>query len=238
MFVKSRQMKFQLAVFDLAGTTVKDNRDVHRVLRSALSRHGVDITLDEANEVMGIPKPIAIRQLLSDHPLAARNVSEDWINEIHEDFLREMVAFYQQDAGVSEKIGVSETFEALHKLGLKVAVDTGFDRKITDALLQRLGWAERGLIDFSVTSDEVERGRPFPDMIFRAMAQFGIKDAASVIKIGDTGSDIQEGRAAGCGMLVAVTTGAFSVDQLIKENPHFLIGQLPEILPLLDSLHS
>ena len=36
-------MAIELVVFDLAGTTVKDNQDVHRMLWQALSRHGVEI---------------------------------------------------------------------------------------------------------------------------------------------------------------------------------------------------
>ena len=42
-------MKIELVVFDLAGTTVKDNQDVHRVLRVALRHAGVDISLEDAN---------------------------------------------------------------------------------------------------------------------------------------------------------------------------------------------
>ena len=57
-------MSPELIVFDLAGTTVKDNHDVHRALQNALARYGALISLDEANTVMGIPKPLAIRTLL------------------------------------------------------------------------------------------------------------------------------------------------------------------------------
>ena len=33
-------MSIELVVFDLAGTTVKDNQDVHKVLQKALSQIG------------------------------------------------------------------------------------------------------------------------------------------------------------------------------------------------------
>ena len=45
-------MSIQLVVFDLAGTTVNDNKDVHRVLQRALANAGVEISIDDANEVM------------------------------------------------------------------------------------------------------------------------------------------------------------------------------------------
>ena len=33
-------MSLELIVFDLAGTTVKDNHDVHRALQNALAKYG------------------------------------------------------------------------------------------------------------------------------------------------------------------------------------------------------
>src|SRR5688572_589867 len=186
-------MAIQLVVFDLAGTTVHDNQDVHRVLKQALANAGVEISMTDANDVMGIPKPVAIRQLLEKRYKGDRPIYEAWIHAIHEDFVKEMVSFYKHDPGIREREGVSDVFQKLKESKLKVVVDTGFDRQITDPLLERLGWKKRNLIDESVTSDEVPRGRPYPDMIFRAMVLTGVSNPAHVAKIGDTASDLQEG---------------------------------------------
>lgn len=226
-------MSYQLVVFDLAGTTVKDNRDVHRVLQSALSKNQVEITIDDANEVMGIPKPVAIGILLTKRHLGKKRITDEWINEIHQQFVLEMIRFYEEDPSVGEKPGVRETFSQLKKKGLKVAVDTGFDRPVTRPLLKRLGWLEENLIDFSITSDEVPKGRPHPDMIFEAMKYTGVTEAKRVIKVGDTVSDLQEGHAAGCGLVVGVTSGACSVSQLQREKPDHLIDQIPELIDLI-----
>ncbi len=145
-----------------------------------------------------------------------------------------MIEFYENDPSVGEKEGVSETFELLKKNNIKIAVDTGFDRLITDALLERLGWIKNKRIDFSVTSDEVVQGRPFPDMIFRAMEYCKIRDARLVAKVGDTPVDLQEGDAAGCGLVIGVTTGAFTRDVLEREKHTHLILSLPEIIPILN----
>jgi phosphonatase-like hydrolase len=226
-------MLFKMIVFDLAGTTVEDNRDVHRVLISAIKKHGIIVTTEQANDVMGIPKPIAIRQLLVENYSGTNVISDEWISEIHHDFIDEMKNFYRFAEEVAEKKGVSDTFEKLKSQGLKIAVDTGFDRSITDALLARMGWHEKKLIDVSVTSDEVPRGRPFPDMVYKAMKVCAITDSSQVIKVGDTASDIQEGRAAGCGLVIGITSGAFTPNQLSLEKPDHLISQVSELLPLI-----
>ena len=227
-------MPIELVVFDLAGTTVKDNKDVHRMLQKALAQHGVNISIEDANGVMGIPKPVAIRRLLEKRYVGPRPITADWIAEIHEVFVKEMINFYKTDPSVGEKAGVYNTFRKLKQSKLKVAVDTGFDRRITDALLERLGWKKENLIDASVTSDEVERGRPYPDLIFKAMALTNINDVKNVAKVGDTASDMQEGNAAGCGWVIGVTTGAFSKAQLEQEKHTHLIENVQEVLEIFN----
>lgn len=227
-------MAIELVVFDLAGTTVKDNNDVHRILQKALAHHGVEISIDDANTVMGIPKPVAIRQLLEKRSHSHRPITEDWIDEIHKVFVDQMIEFYKTDPSVGERAGVYNTFKKLKQNKLKVVVDTGFDRQITDPLLERLGWKRENLIDASVTSDEVVHGRPFPDLIYRAMELTNITDPKNVAKVGDTASDMQEGTAAGCGLVIGVTTGAFSRKDLQKEKHTHLIENVQEILEILE----
>ena len=133
-----------LIVFDLAGTTVKENFDVQRTLKNSFAKIGLKITIEQANKVMGIPKPIAILQLLESlkHP----GISDDLIRSIHADFVTDMILFYHTDETVEENNGVSETFRKLGDQGIKVMVDTGFDRPIVDALLKRMRWSENNLI--------------------------------------------------------------------------------------------
>lgn len=223
----------ELVVFDLAGTTVKDNKDVHRVLQQALASFDVTISIEDANVVMGIPKPIAIRALLEKRYHGSIAITSGWIQEIHHVFVGRMITFYKTDLSVGEKDGVSDTFRKLKENKLKVVVDTGFDRQIVDPLLARLGWVEKNLIDASVTSDEVANGRPHPDLIFKAMELTGVKDVSRVAKVGDTASDLQEGTSAGCGLVIGITTGAFSESELMKEKHTHLIKDVPSLLEIL-----
>jgi phosphonatase-like hydrolase len=224
-------MSVQLVVFDLAGTTVKENFDVQRILKNAFAKARLEITIEQANKVMGIPKPVAIRQLLEQ--LKHDSINDEIIRTIHADFVTDMIRFYEHDQSVQENAGVTETFKKLKQQGVKVVVDTGFDRPIVDALLNRMGWSANGLIDGSVTSDEVAHGRPYPDLIYRAMEITGVLDVKTVAKVGDTISDLQEGHAAGCGWVIGIASGAFSKSQLALVPHTHLIDQIPEILPIL-----
>jgi len=226
-------MHVKLVVFDMAGTTVKDNDNVHQFLINAFNEEGFQISRDEANEVMGYPKPQAIKQLLQlklNGNFKKGIMQYELIQKIHNHFLEGMVDFYENAPEVGEKEGVSETFAKLKEKNIMIVTDTGFDRKIADTILTRLKWKEKGFLDGSVTSDEVAKGRPFPDMIYKAMKIAGVKDAGSVAKVGDTVSDLLQGRRAGCGCVIGITSGAFKEVDL-KSVPHdYLINHISEVL--------
>jgi phosphonatase-like hydrolase len=164
---------------------------------------------------MGIPKPVAIATLMEK---VSQTPEPEIVNRIHEDFQARMKEYYRTSDEVREVPGAAEVFRTLRDNGIKVVLDTGFDRTIVDVLMTRLGWGE-DLFDATVTSDEVERGRPYPDLIFRAMELTGVTDAKDVAKVGDTPSDLQEGAAAGCGWIIGVTSGTHSEEQLLS-HPH------------------
>jgi len=221
--------KIDLVVLDMAGTTVQDDDAVNRCLCAALAETGVGVTRDEVNEVMGLPKPVAIALLLERRKYAGSTAPPDEVSSIHGDFLQRMIGFYRSDPAVREIEGASEILRQLRKAGLKLALDTGFSRDIVDAILKRLGWAGKELLHATVASDEVARGRPHPDLVFRAMELTGISDAGRVAKVGDTPSDLQEGRAAGCGLVIGVTNGSHTREQLAPHPHTHLIDNLREL---------
>ncbi|NJL99204.1 MAG: HAD hydrolase-like protein [Synechococcaceae cyanobacterium SM2_3_2] len=221
----------ELVVFDMAGTTVKDNHDVSRALITAFESVGIPLSVADTNPVMGYPKPEAVRILLERNTTTP--VSPDQIDKIHQLYRKTILNFYRMDPDVGEKEGAAATFLALHQKGIKVALDTGFDRMTANILLHRLGWIEQGLIDASVTSDEVDRGRPAADMIHEAMRRTRVKNIAHVAKVGDTPADLQQGSRAGCGYVIGVTTGSHDAAILAQEPHTHLIESLEQVLDIV-----
>ena len=66
-------------------------------------------------------------------------------------------------------------------------------------------------------------------MIFLAMKKFDIKDAREVAKIGDSSIDIEEGKNAGCGLTIGITTGAHTRTQLLAAGPDLVIDDLTQV---------
>jgi len=228
------QQKIKLFVFDMAGTTVNEGNVVYKTLRSAVNHLGCDFSLDTVLEVAaGKEKFQAIGDLLAGvYPVETDHLKRSKV--AYQYFLDHLKEAYQQ-MEVTPCAGAYEVFNRLREQAVNIALNTGYNRTTTRLLLEKLGWREGREFDLLVTADDVARGRPAPDMILRAMERTGLADARQVAKIGDSIIDIKEGKAAGCGLTLGVTTGAHTTAQLQSAEPDFVIDSLSEIVeqPLL-----
>jgi phosphonatase-like hydrolase len=221
-------MSYQLAVFDMAGTTVSDPDLVVDALLETLSAAGRTASPTEARALMGYPKPEAIRRLLG-----ARAGDAVLVERLHADFVRRMIERYRDSPTVSPMPQSEACFATLRARGIRIALDTAFSRDIAQVIVDRFGWLKRGAIDDLIATDEVSDGRPHPDMIRTLMRRHGVEDPRRVVKIGDTEADIREGRNAGAGLVVGVTTGAYDRASLAACQPDHVIDGLAELPPLL-----
>ena len=224
----------ELVVFDIAGTTIRDNGNVGEAFISAFRDFGYKMPLPEVKKVMGFRKLDAIAILLEKFDPDKKD-DEVLVDRIHTRFIDTMIAWYREDRDLAAFPNTEKLFSALHRMGIKVALNTGFTRGITDIILHRLRWDNRSkLIDKTICSDEVAQGRPHPDMIKQLMVDLDISSPEHVLKIGDTEVDVEEGRNAGCGIVVSVTTGAYTREQLQPYHPDFIIDDLQELLPIIE----
>jgi len=224
---------YDLIVFDLAGTTVYDRDDVTYCLRQTLKiREGLDISLKEANTLLGRAKDVGLAEVLTNHgkPYQA---TDSHIQDLLADFEERMIKHYLTDPSVKELSDASRVFAELKSLGVKIGVDTGFSVKVTAALIDRMGWEKAGLLDSWTSCDQVKKGRPAPYMIYQLMERLDVTDVGRVIKIGDTPNDIKMGRAARCGLTVGVLNGSHSAAELQAHEPDALISDITCLLEMV-----
>ncbi len=100
-----------LVVFDMAGTTVRDEDGVNRCLRAALARQGIVVDRAAVNRVMGIPKPMAIRVLTGGGPGAGLD-ADALVAVVHDDFEQAMIEVYRHDPAVRPMEGAESAFRA------------------------------------------------------------------------------------------------------------------------------
>jgi len=224
----------ELVVFDIAGTTVRDNGNVAKAFIAAFEKYGFHIRKEDAQDVMGFRKKDAIKMLLSKGKQDSPMNEDELIDGIHDAFTKNMIAFYKNDDDLQPLPFAEDVFVWLKNKGVKLALNTGFTKPITVTMLEKLQWKSGSTVDYIISSDEVKRGRPHPDMIQAIMNGLNIKNPASVAKVGDTEVDVEEGRQAGCGLVVSVTTGAYTRKKLEQYHPDHIIDSLSELPNLLN----
>ncbi len=218
----------ELIVFDMAGTTVDEDNVVYKTVRQAINAAGYAFTQDQVQTAgAGKEKSQAIRDVLASD---GNQHSADEVAAIFADFQQRLAQAYAV-LHVRPQPGTTEVFVALRKRGIKVVLNTGYDRVTAEGLIDKIGWTIGADIDGLITASDVQNGRPAPDMIFQAMSATGVKDARAVVKVGDSEIDIEEGKNAKCGMTFGITTGAQTQTQLLNGNPTAVINHLSELLP-------
>lgn len=227
----------RLVVFDMAGTTVQDDGMVLECFVAAAGHVGLRVTREELNDLMGHSK-IAVFDELSKRQAGPGRAEEARAlrDRGYEAFCQVLEGAYAR-AGVAPIEGAERVFEWLHAHGAKVALNTGFYRRVTDILVDRLHWRDK--VDAVVCVDDVRQGRPAPYMIHEAMQRCGVLSVDEVVVVGDTPSDMQAGRNAGARAVVGVTSGAHTASTLRRQpSTHVLpsVRELPEMIERLGRL--
>jgi phosphoglycolate phosphatase-like HAD superfamily hydrolase len=109
-----------------------------------------------------------------------------------------------------------------------VVLNTGYTSEIAHQLLDKLQWKENVHFDALITADDVSESRPSPEMINLAMRKFNIQEPEKVLKAGDSVIDIEEGKNAGCGLTIAVLSGAQNRAELEKAEPDYIFNTISE----------
>jgi len=235
--------KIKLAVFDLAGTTIRDDHGVRDCLHQAAREFNLQTTPDEIQLHMGTNK-IHLYQFLIAKAQGAKVEFRDFekmespetlefATKIFHRYEEIMIAYYRRE--VLEIPGAADTFRWCHAHDIKVATGTGFHRQITEAIMDGLGWLRDGLVDLAVDVEHTpnHRGRPAPFMIFHAMRELDVQSVHEVIKIGDTPADMLEGHNAGCRGIIGVLSGPLPVTAWgVYRHTHVIpsVKELPQLI--------
>ncbi|MDR1079296.1 MAG: HAD-IA family hydrolase [Propionibacteriaceae bacterium] len=224
-------MDLQLAVIDLAGTSVADDGLVEEAFTEAVGRLGwgpdsdrFPALLAEVRRTMGASKISVFRSLLGDEGRAQE------ANLAFERAYAGMIA----DGLCRPLPGAEDTFQRLRQRGVKIALTTGFAPATRQALLARLGWDD--LVDLALSPAEAGRGRPYPDLILTAALRLAVTHVRAVATLGDTANDVRAGHAAGAGLVLGVLTGAHDGPTLDEAGADAVLPDIGGLVPFLDRL--
>jgi phosphonatase-like hydrolase len=210
---------------------VNEQNIVYKTLQQAINAYGFDFSLEQVlAEGAGKEKLQAISSVLS---AFAGNHDHGLADAIFGRFTVMLNDAYET-LQVTEQHNATALFHSLREKGIQVALNTGYREDTANKLIEKLGWRQGREFDCLVTASDVKHNRPQPDMIQLAMQRLNIAESRQVVKVGDSTIDIEEGKNAGCGITVGITTGAHTREQLATASPDHIINDLMELLPILN----
>jgi phosphonoacetaldehyde hydrolase len=206
-------MPLTAIIFDWAGTVVDHgSRAPVETLREVFEEAGVPVTIPEARLSMGIAKRDHIASIL-----AQPRVSSEWERvhgsspdesdtaRLYASFIPKQLACLEQHSSVIS--GVAESVDLFRSRDLKIGSTTGYTRPMLEFLLNLV--KDQGFLpDAAVCPEDVPGGgRPAPWMCYMNAIRLEVNPLWTMVKIGDTPSDIAEGVNAGMWTIGITRTG-------------------------------
>lgn len=204
-------------IFDFDGTLAHSEPAYREAFRHSIRLHtGLDISESEFRDFWNVTP----QEVLSRY-------SQEMLDEMLVSFEEHYYANHHHYLTPYE--GISELLESLSSRGARIAVVSLKPRRAGEREIDLTGL--RSLIDLSVWGDDVERPKPEPDGVIRAMEELGA-DPRSTLVIGDSPADIMMGRAAGTRTAAALWGGS-SRRRLMAESPDLTLDAPADLLKLV-----
>lgn len=204
-------------LFDLDGTTIDTNELIIATLQHVLREHcGLELTREMIIPQMGGPLTDQLRHFTGWEEVADLVKAYRAYNYARHD---EMVTLFP---------GVLDTVKRLYEAGLKIGIVTNKARASTARVLDHFGL--RPYVGSVVTIEDVERPKPHPEPMHKAMRELGVKPEETVM-VGDSPFDLLAARAAGV-MAVAVGWSLKPREELVESGADRFIADMGELLEL------
>lgn len=194
----NRRMEYEAFIFDMDGTLV-DNMDVHtEVWLRMLREQGVEIDAETLRPRMsGKTNARILREFIGDH-LSPQHVAA--LVERKEAIYRTLYAPHLEPVA-----GLLPFLEASQRLGVPMAVATSAGMDNVHFVLD--GLALRDFFRVVVSDEDVERGKPDPEIFLLAAERLGIPPHRCLV-FEDSPSGIEAAGRAGMGVVALATTAA------------------------------
>jgi HAD superfamily hydrolase (TIGR01509 family) len=209
----------EAVVFDMDGVLV-DTEHLWDEVREALTEEwGGRYTAEAQEAMMGMSSLEWSRYL---HETVGLREPPERIND---EVVRRMLGRYETDLPVVP--GAPDAVRRVADAGLRLGVASSSNRPLIDAVLQRLGLTD--LFAVTVSSEEVARGKPAPDVYAEAARRLGVEPRRA-IAVEDSASGIRAARAAGM-RVVAYPNRHYPPSADVLELADVVLDSLDELTP-------
>lgn len=212
-------------IFDMDGVLIDSERQSNEGWLWAAGQLGVDMPMWLIDSFKGAPAELCCK-FFDDY---YKGVIDYWEAK---ELRTQHVYKIRGTEGIPVKKGVKDIFEYIRNNGLKCAVATSTRRESAEKTLHEIGvW---DYLDAVVYGDEVERGKPEPDIFLRAAKAIGVNPSEAVV-VEDSINGIKAGYAAG--MRVVHIPDTIAIDDDIRKLTYMVCDDLNGLIDVVESIN-
>ena len=212
-------------IFDMDGVLIDSERQSNEGWLWAAGQLGVDMPMWLIDSFKGAPAELCCK-FFDDYYKGAIDYWEA------KELRTQHVYKIRETEGIPVKKGVKDIFEYIRNNGLKCAVATSTRRESAEKTLHEIGvW---DYLDAVVYGDEVERGKPEPDIFLRAAKAIGVNPSEAVV-VEDSINGIKAGYAAD--MRVVHIPDTIAIDDDIRKLTYMVCADLNGLIDVVESIN-
>ena len=212
-------------IFDMDGVLIDSERQSNEGWLWAAGQLGVDMPMWLIDSFKGAPAELCCK-FFDDYYKGAIDYWEA------KELRTQHVYKIRETEGIPVKKGVKDIFEYIRNNGLKCAVATSTRRESAEKTLHEIGvW---DYLDAVVYGDEVEHGKPEPDIFLRAAKAIGVNPSEAVV-VEDSINGIKAGYAAG--MRVVHIPDTIAIDDDIRKLTYMVCADLNGLIDVVESIN-
>lgn len=212
-------------IFDMDGVLIDSERQSNEGWLWAAGQLGVDMPMWLIDSFKGASAELCCK-FFDDY---YKGVIDYWEAK---ELRTQHVYKIRETEGIPVKKGVKEVFEYIRNNGLKCAVATSTRRESAEKTLHKIGvW---DYLDAVVYGDEVEHGKPEPDIFLRAAKAIGISPSEAVV-VEDSINGIKAGYAAD--MRVVHIPDTIAIDDDIRKLTYMVCADLNGLIDVVESIN-
>lgn len=212
-------------IFDMDGVLIDSERQSNEGWLWAAGQLGVDMPMWLIDSFKGAPAELCCK-FFDDY---YKGVIDYWEAK---ELRTQHVYKIRETEGIPVKKGVKDIFEYIRNNGLKCAVATSTRRESAEKTLHEIGvW---DYLDAVVYGDEVEHGKPEPDIFLRAAKEIGVNPSEAVV-VEDSINGIKAGYAAD--MRVVHIPDTIAIDDDIRKLTYMVCADLNGLIDVVESIN-
>lgn len=212
-------------IFDMDGILIDSERQSNEGWLWAAGQLGVDMPMWLIDSFKGAPAELCCK-FFDDY---YKGVIDYWEAK---ELRTQHVYKIRETEGIPVKKGVKDIFEYIRNNGLKCAVATSTRCESAEKTLHEIGvW---DYLDAVVYGDEVEHGKPEPDIFLRAAKAIGVNPSEAVV-VEDSINGINAGYAAD--MRVVHIPDTIAIDDDIRKLTYMVCADLNGLIDVVESIN-